>query len=284
MTDNRGSRPRAGPRPAAADQPAPGRRRAGRRARIGVLAACGGSGGGADEHRDRGRRRHRGDPGGDRRPVPGRRLQRAERAGRERRRPERHHEELRRRLGVAEGVPTTLELTLRRRRRRRPARGRRGLPLALRRGGQYSLYDQAIAERELPARGAGERRDGTLTFRASSRPPTWPLAPHPLRDLPEPRRRPTGGYLATSQLAFPRTSATSSTRPPATSRACQPRPDLARPDMVFGDGDVTSSRRSSGSAGGGSRSSSTWGSDPQARRCASKKRRIRPHASSAEGS
>ena len=46
------------------------------------------------------------DPGRDRRPVPRGRIQRAERTHRERRRAARHHEELRRHLGQADGVPT----------------------------------------------------------------------------------------------------------------------------------------------------------------------------------
>ena len=45
------------------------------------------------------------DPGGDRRPVPGRRLERAERPHRERRRAKRHHEELRRRVRHGRGGP-----------------------------------------------------------------------------------------------------------------------------------------------------------------------------------
>ena len=67
---------------------------------------------GATDGRDRIDWLHRGDPRGDRRAVPGRRLQRRQRAHRERHRAQRHPVELRLVHHGAEGVPTTVKLTV----------------------------------------------------------------------------------------------------------------------------------------------------------------------------
>ena len=92
--------------------------------------------------------------------------------------------------GVAEGVPLTIELTV-----LDIADG--ATPLAgaavylwhCDRDGRYSMYSQASPD-ENYLRGVQETdADGKVTFTRSSRPLLGPLAAHPLRGLPEPRRR-----------------------------------------------------------------------------------------------
>ena len=116
------------------------------------------------------RRRERLDPRGDRRPLPRRRLERAERADRERRRPRRtSRKSFGDASGVAEGVPITVDddAARRRRRRRTALAGAARLPVALRpRGPLLAVRPRQVAERELPARRAGEP---TPTARSRSR-------------------------------------------------------------------------------------------------------------------
>ncbi len=106
------------------------------------------------------RRRRRRDPRGDRRPLPGRRLQRRQRAERERHRPQRPHLAFGSASGVAEGVPVTVNLKV------YDLNGtdvtaagrRRGLPVALRPRGPLLDVLRGRHRRELPARRPGDRR------------------------------------------------------------------------------------------------------------------------------
>ena len=100
-------------------------------------------------------------------------------------------------------------------RRLRAARRRRRVPVALR--PRRQLLDVHGARRELPARRAGDRRrrHGDVHQHLPGR-LRGPLAAHPLRGVPEPRR----GHAATPATSWrrrssrcPRTSATSSTPP-----------------------------------------------------------------------
>ena len=132
------------------------------------------------------------DPRGDRRPVPRRRLQRPQHP---RPRAASSASDITKSFGdasgVAEGVPTTIKLKL-----LDVAGG--GKPLAgaavyvwhCDREGRYSLYDEAIAGRELPARrpGVRRRRHADVQDDLPRRLP-GPLAAHALRGLREPRRR-----------------------------------------------------------------------------------------------
>ena len=154
-----------------------------------VLAACGGSDsttsssasstdaanatppqgaggmGGPQCHRLRRRRGRRRDPRGDRRPVPGRRLERPERA-----RPSpascaaTSRAASARASGMAEGVPLTLESrsstspTAARRRRAPPSTSGTATATAATR------CTQGVDGRELPARRAGADADGNVTF------------------------------------------------------------------------------------------------------------------------
>ena len=135
--------------------------------------------------------RLRAHPGGDGRTVSRRRLERPGRAQPERRRSQRHPLELRRRLGHRRGRPADDQARAPGPVERLRAAGRRapstsGTATAT---GRYSLYSTRH-RRELPARRAGGRRrrrrdvhehlPGLLL---------GPLAAHPLRGLPEPRRR-----------------------------------------------------------------------------------------------
>ena len=95
-------------------------------------------------------------------PYPGRRLQRAQRADRERRRPLRHHQQLR--LGDR-AWPTGVPLTLRFKVYDLtgddvddPRRRRASTPGTATATGNYSMYDGDAVRRELPARRAGDRR------------------------------------------------------------------------------------------------------------------------------
>ena len=152
------------------------------------------------------RGRHR-DPRGDRRPLPGRRLERRERADRERHRPQRHHQQLRRRLrrrprraadDHAQGA--------RHRQRLRAARGGRRLPLALRPERALLALLRRRDRRELPARRAGGRcgRHRHL-HQHLSRPPT-PAAGRTSTSRST-RASPTppgpAASCATSQVALP---------------------------------------------------------------------------------
>ena len=127
--------------------------------------------------------------------------------------------------GVAEGVPTTVDLKL-----LDVAGG--GGPLAgaavylwhCDREGRYSLYDESIAG-ENYLRGVQEsrrRRHADVQDDLPGRLP-GPLAAHPLRGLREPRRRDRGGQQAAHVAARDPAGrrARPSTRPPATSRACR---------------------------------------------------------------
>ena len=97
------------------------------------------------------------DPRGDRRAVPGRRLQRPGHPRRERRGPSRHHGQLRFVDERGRGRAADHRADDHRQRRRlRAARRRRRVPVALRPGRQ--LLDVLGAGRELPARRAGDRR------------------------------------------------------------------------------------------------------------------------------
>ena len=152
------------------------------------------------ERRDRLGRgsRHR-DPRGDRRPVPGRRLERAQRADRERHRPQRHHAAASASAsGVAEGVPLTIDADgARHRRRRRAARRRRGLPVALR-----------------PARAATRctpTASPTRTTCAASRRPTADGTVDLHQHLPRRRTR-AAGRTSTSRSTRASTTATDGQR------------------------------------------------------------------------
>ena len=109
-----------------------------------------------DDERRRGR--HDRDPGGDRRPLPGRRHERAERADRERHRAQRHPHELRRRERYR-GRRSHHDRPDRARQRdgRRPQRRRR-VRVALRPGGPVLDVHAGRRGRELPAGRAGGRR------------------------------------------------------------------------------------------------------------------------------
>ena len=112
-----------------------------------------------DRRLDRGHRdRLHADPRGDRRSVPGRRLERTRRPRRERRRPQGHHHQLRRQERHRRRRALHDAVHGRERRRRLQADDRRGdLRVALR--PRRQLLDVPERERpELPARGAGARR------------------------------------------------------------------------------------------------------------------------------
>ena len=190
--------------------------------------------------------------------------------------------------GVAEGVPTTVELTL-----LDVAGG--GKPLAgaavylwhCDMAGRYSLYDQDVIGGELPARRAGERRRRQARLRDDlpGRLP-GPLAAHALRDLREPRR---GGVRWREAAHLAARGAEGGLRRGLRDRRLraerpEPRADVARRRHGL-------QRRVPQPARDGVRQRerhdrarrSTWGSDQQVP-LRSKKRRIRPQASSADGS
>ena len=125
---------------------------------------------GSRGHRRRRRRRH---PGGDRRPLPGRRVQREERAERERRRAQRHPLVVRLLDDDRAGRSADDPAHAGRGRRRHPGRGRGGVPVALQPGRPVLHVRPGGDRRELPARRPGVRRP-TAPSRspASSRPAT----------------------------------------------------------------------------------------------------------------
>ena len=126
------------------------------------------------------------DPRGDRRPVPGRRHERARRPHRERRRAQRHHHVVRRVLGHGRrGAADDPAPDPGRGQRLRAARGRRGLHLALRPRGPLLALLPGRRGPELPARrpGGGRRRDGDV-HQHLPRLLLGALAAHPLRGLP----------------------------------------------------------------------------------------------------
>ena len=87
------------------------------------------------------------------------------------------------------------------------------------RDGRYSMYSRGRHRRELPARRAGDRRQrsGDVHEHLPGR-LLGPLAAHPLRGVPEPRRGDRGRRRRSPPRSSPcpRTSATRSTRPTAT--------------------------------------------------------------------
>ena len=185
---------------------------------------------GGDERRDRGRERQpdqrrlvRGHPRGDRGSISGRRVERARHPGPEWRRPGGHPVELRdfddgRGGGAADdqaGDPGSGG-------RLHAARRRRRLRLALRPGGPLLDVFAGCHQRELPARRPGRgRRRGRDVHQRLPRLLLGPLAAHPLRGLPEPRRRrPTRRTRSRRRRSpCPRPRAPRSTRPTATARA-----------------------------------------------------------------
>ena len=200
--------------------------------------ARGGGPGGAPR---RGRRvlgggRRRRDPRGDRRSLPGRRLQRRQRAHRDRHRPRRTStSSFGTASGVAEGVPLTIRLKV------YDLNGEKATPLAgaavylwhCNRQGEYSLYSEAVAS-ENYLRGVQEAgHDGSLEFtsifpaaydgrwptstsRSSRASTTRPSATNSCRPPP------TGSRS-------PRTSAPTSTRPRATRPASATSPPPRSP-------------------------------------------------------
>ncbi len=203
----RAPRPRSGPvlrrvhpheppaRPAAAG---PGRARDAGRVRH-LVGRTGRHDRGRHHDRRDGRHGHdrlgdRRDPRGDGRPLPGRRLQRRQRAHRERDRARRHHLELRRLVGRGRGgAPGDPPDAARRRGRRRSRRGGGAVPVALR--PRRPVLDVRLGDhrRELPARGAGGRRPGErVLLQHLPRRLLGALAAHPLRGVSRawPRRRP----------------------------------------------------------------------------------------------
>ena len=162
-------------------------------------------------------RRLRRHPRGDRRPVPGRRL-------------ERPHV-LTQSGVVRSDIRSSFGVVNARRRRRAARRSSSTIQDAGRaahrspappstsgtatRDGNYSLYSQAATERELPARRPGHRRDGVVTFTSifpacySGR---WPHIHFEV--YPEPRRGDRrANKIATSQIALPEDVCDRSTRP-----------------------------------------------------------------------
>ena len=183
-----------------------------------------------------------GDPRGDRRPVPGRRLERPRRAGRERRRAQGHplelrrHERHRRRCAVHDPVHR------RRRRQRLQAADRRGgLRVALR--PRRQLLDVLAGRRPTRTTSAACRRStptASSPSPASSRPRysgRWPhvhFEVYPSVDDGDERRR-TSSRRRRSRC--PRTCATRCTPRAATSRASRNLSQVSlATDMVFCDG------------------------------------------------
>ena len=158
--------------------------------------------------RHRGRGRLRCDPRGDGRPVPGRWLERPERAGRQRRRPNGHHDELRRVLGHGRGPAADDPADHPGRRQQlRPDRGCGRLRLALHRGRRLLALFRGRDRGELPARRPGGRRERRrrvhehlpgLLLRAAGRTSTS----RSTRPSTPPRTR--RNKIATSQIALAR--------------------------------------------------------------------------------
>ena len=226
----RPARPRQGPVPRPAEVPRPAPAADGPR-----WGRCHGRRGGlrlrrrhvADGHLRRGparallvverHRRRRGDPGGDGRPVPRRRVQRAGRARPERGGALRHHRQLRGRLGHGRGsaADDPAEDPRRERRGRLALRRRGRLPVALQPRGRVLDVLRERRGRELPARRAGGgRRRARSSSRASSRRRTTAAGrTSTSRSTPRsttPRRPATGSAPRRSRCR--RTSARRSTR------------------------------------------------------------------------
>ena len=166
----------------------------------------------------------RGDSGGDRRSISRRWVERAQRAHRVRHRPQRHPIELRyvERNRRRDSADRDL-VTARPGQRMRCSRRRRGLPVAMRSRRSLLALFRRHHRPELPARSAGGRqqRRGHLLHDLPGG-LLGALAAYPLRGVPEPgrgdQRRQRHGDLAAR--ARQKTSATSSTPPTATSKAC----------------------------------------------------------------
>ena len=111
------------------------------------------------------------------------------------------------------------------------ARGRSRVPLALRRrDGQYSMYSQAIAGRELPARRAGRGRRRHVTFTRST--PAaydgrWPHMHFEVYPSLDDATTASSQAPHVADRAARGRRAPRSTRPTATAPARQPRADLA---------------------------------------------------------
>ena len=116
------------------------------------------------DHR-RGRRVGRRRPAGDRWPVPGRRIQRAQRPRRERRRPPGHPLQLRRPTPARpRAIPLNIALPGRRRRLAAPPRGRRRLRVALHRRRRLPLYSDGITDQNYLRGVQAADADGNLSF------------------------------------------------------------------------------------------------------------------------
>ena len=147
-----------------------------------------------------------GDPGGDRRALPRRRLQRGQRPHRERDRPQRHHPQLRVRVRGRRGRRVDRHPQgPRHRRRRRPPPGAAVYLWHCDREGRYSLYAEGITD-ENYLRGVQETAaDGKVTFKSifpaaySGRWPHIHFEVYPSLDA----ATTASGKLRTSQLAFP---------------------------------------------------------------------------------
>ena len=155
--------------------------------------------------------------------------------------------------GVAEGVPTTLALTL-----VDVAGG--GGPLAgaavyvwhCDKAGRYSLYDGDVASRELPARRAGERRRReALVPRRSSRRRTR-AAGHTSTSRStraSTLRRPASTKLRTSQIALPKDVCDRVFTAPGYEQSVQNLASTSlESDMVFSDGYAGQLAKASGDA------------------------------------
>jgi hypothetical protein len=167
------------------------------------------------------------DPGGDGRAVSRRRLQRGQRAHRVRGRAQRHHPQLR--LGVGGGrgrAPDHQAHGARHRQRRRPAAGRRRLPVALRPGGPLLAVLRGVTQ-ENYLRGVQETgSDGTVTFTSifpaacSGRWPHVHFEVYPAWTRPPP----PAASSAPPSWRSPRTPAGRSTPPTAMPRASRTWP------------------------------------------------------------
>ena len=162
------------------------------------------------------------DPGGDRRAVSGRRVERPERAERGGRRPRRHPLELRRaqrhgrRRASDRGADHRLGVDV------RAARRPRRLHLALRPGGTLLALRLRAREPELPARRAGRRTRAEGSRSPRSSPAAMPAAGRTStsRSSPaSPRRRAPRTGSRRRRSRCPRRPATPSTRRAAIRRA-----------------------------------------------------------------
>ena len=212
----------------------------------------------ARRDRQRGRGVVRGHPRGDRRPVPGRRLERPRRAHPERRRPQGHPVELRVVVGRRRrAFRSRSSLAHRGRRRLRAARRRGRLRLALRPGRQLLALLAGRGERELPARRPGRRRRRRRDVRrASSRPATRAAGrTSTSRSIPSlETATDEANKIATSQIALPK-DVCDTVYATVGLRAERPEPgpgSASQSDMVFGDdGGVHQLGTMSGDVAGG---------------------------------